>query len=127
MIGAEFSRLWALFEELFPAAARKKSEKTKTVWRKAVEPYSLNDVTAAVIEYARKNNFFPDIADITRDLKPDEQWTCFLRFGESPIAHNAKLLAKIKQVPIPCFETDAEYMRWARNLRGEINAESKSA
>lgn len=64
----EFGKFWTLMRELFSASSRLKSENTKLVWRIALEPYALDDVTSATMEYARKNKFFPDIADITAKL-----------------------------------------------------------
>lgn len=64
----DFDRIWRLFETLFPAAARKKSENEKIVWRVGLEPYALQDVTGAVMDYARQSKFFPDLADITASL-----------------------------------------------------------
>lgn len=116
MTEAEFSRLWVLFGELFPAAVRKKGEKNKAVWRKGTEPFLLSDVTAAVMEHARKNNFFPDLAEIVSGLEQDEQWKYVRGKGESAIAHNAKLYAKIAKVQNPNCEVDAEYMQWFRRV-----------
>ena len=64
----EFNRVWRLFETLFPAAAKKKSENDRAVWRVGLEPYDLRDVTDAVMDYARQSKFFPDLADITAPL-----------------------------------------------------------
>ena len=64
----EFDRVWRLFEILFPAAAKKKSENERAVWRVGLEPYGMQDVTDAVMKYARQSKFFPDLADITASL-----------------------------------------------------------
>ena len=64
----EFDRVWRLFETLFPAAAKKKSENERAVWRVGLEPYGMQDVTDAVMNYARQSKFFPDLADITAPL-----------------------------------------------------------
>ena len=37
-----------------------------------MEPYAYEDAKAAAIAYARKNKFFPDVADITGGLAPIE-------------------------------------------------------
>lgn len=65
---AEFTKLWRLLEELFPAAAKKKSDKAKAVWERGLTPYRLEDAADAAMSYARKNKFFPDLSDITGGL-----------------------------------------------------------
>ena len=74
MTTEEFGQYWTLMRNLFPAASRLNSENTKMVWAVALEPYTLDQVTNATMDYARKNKFFPDIADITGGLPlPEEQ------------------------------------------------------
>lgn len=68
----EFDKLWRLFEELFPAAVKKKGINGRTVWERAMSPYSLEEATEATMKYARQNKFFPDVADITGGLTPVE-------------------------------------------------------
>ena len=67
---SEFGRIWTLFGELFPASPKLKSKNTRMVWEIGLAPYDLDSVTQAVMAYARKNKFFPDLADITAPL-PD--------------------------------------------------------
>lgn len=68
MSQSDFSRVWRLLKTLFPAAAGKKNENDFAVWRVGLEPYALQDVTDAVMDYARRSKFFPDLADITASL-----------------------------------------------------------
>ena len=68
MTESEFDRVWRLFGTLFPAAAKKKSENEKAVWRVGLEPYEMHDVTESVMNYARQSKFVPDLADITAPL-----------------------------------------------------------
>lgn len=68
MTQSEFGRVWRLFETLYPAAAGKKSENDKAVWRVGLEPYEMQDVTNAVMDYARRSKYFPDLADVTAAL-----------------------------------------------------------
>ena len=68
----EFQQFWTLMRELFPAAARKKSENAKRVWEEALIPYALRDAVNAAMAWARKSNFFPDVANITAGLQPVE-------------------------------------------------------
>lgn len=68
MTDMEFERIWTLFGELFPASAKGKSAKSKRVWQVALAPYEQDAVSAATLVYARRNKFFPDVADITGNL-----------------------------------------------------------
>ena len=73
MLKDEFEKIWTLYRTLFPAStARLNSVNTRKVWEAALEPYRMEDVASASIHWARKNKFFPDIADITGDLRPIE-------------------------------------------------------
>lgn len=65
---SEFGRIWTLFGELFPASPKLKSKNTRMVWEIGLAPYDLDCVTQSVMSYARKNKFFPDLADITAPL-----------------------------------------------------------
>lgn len=65
---AEFGNLWTLMANLFPASPKLKKQNMKKVWEIAVSSYALEDVTSSMVAYARKNKFFPDIADITSGL-----------------------------------------------------------
>ena len=65
----EFEKIWTLYRTLFPASAAKvKSENVKMVWRVALAPFAMDDVVEASMNWARRNKFFPDIADITGSL-----------------------------------------------------------
>ena len=64
----EFDKVWRLLCELWPNQARERSAK---VWSVGLEPYSMAAVADQIMRYARKNKFFPDLADITASL-PDE-------------------------------------------------------
>ena len=68
MSQSDFNRIWQLLKTLYPAAAGKKNENDIAVWRVGLEPYALRDVTDAVMDYARRSKFFPDLADITAAL-----------------------------------------------------------
>lgn len=65
----EFEKIWTLYRTLFPASAAKlKSENIRMVWRVALAPFAMDDVVEASMNWARRNKFFPDIADITGGL-----------------------------------------------------------
>lgn len=68
----DFAKIWNLFRTLFSPSPRVNSGNDRIVWEVALRPYSLDDVTASVMAWARKSKFFPDIADITRELTPVE-------------------------------------------------------
>lgn len=116
MTEAEFSRLWALFGELFPAAVKKKGDKARSVWHKGTEPFLLSDVTAAVMDHARKNNFFPDLAEITSRLDPDQEWKYCRQFGEPGIIHNARVYAKIRGIDFPACDSSERAMEWFHRM-----------
>lgn len=69
MQAEEFEKVWTLYRTLFPAAsARISNPNVKTTWQVALSPYAMDDVVNASMEWARKNKFLPDIADITGNL-----------------------------------------------------------
>lgn len=68
MDSSEFGKIWTLFGELFPASPKLKNKNSRMVWEIGLAPYELGAVTQAVMEYARRNKFFPDLADITASL-----------------------------------------------------------
>lgn len=92
----DFSRVWRLLETLFPAAARRKSENDIAVWRVGLEPYALQDVTNAVMDYARQSKFFPDLADITATL-PRQPTQRELEQGRRNIENLRKLYEQIRR------------------------------
>lgn len=69
----EFDKIWNLYQTLFPAASsRLKNANTRKAWQVALEPYAMDDVVDASMRWARKTKFFPDIADITGNLIPEQ-------------------------------------------------------
>jgi hypothetical protein len=66
MTKEEFSKVWTLITELWFEQAKKRKPK---VWYIGLQPYSMEEVTDRIMEYARNNKFFPDLADITAGLK----------------------------------------------------------
>ena len=72
MLEEDFNQIWRLLRIYFPSAAAKKESNFKSAWFYAMQPYRKDDVTAAIVNYARNNKYFPDLADITADL-PLEQ------------------------------------------------------
>lgn len=70
MESREFEKIWALYRILYPSHHSLENENFKIVWEVALQPFSLDDVTASVMDHARKKKFFPNIAEITASLTP---------------------------------------------------------
>lgn len=64
----EVEKLFTLFSQFWPN--KQVTAKMKLAWEIALEPYSYADVRAAAVAYARRNKFFPDVADITMGIAP---------------------------------------------------------
>ena len=69
---SEVENLFNLLEQFYPNAKQISSKPVQVAWVLALEPYAYEDAKAAAIAYARKNKFFPDVADITGGLTPVE-------------------------------------------------------
>lgn len=69
---SEVQSLFNLLEQFYPNAKQISSKPVQAAWVLALEPYAYEDAKAAAIVYARKNKFFPDVADITGGLTPIE-------------------------------------------------------
>lgn len=70
MAPEEFDKVWRLLEGLWPAYTKRVSRR---IWEVGTAPFRMADVSDAIMEYARHNKFFPDLADITSALKPEEE------------------------------------------------------
>lgn len=114
MNNEEFDRVWRLLGSLFPAATAKKSHVDIAVWRRGLENYSMAAVADSVMEYARNNKYFPDLADITKGLQAeaDEDDEDF----DAVIINLAKMIARAKGIEPPDFETKDDALAWARGL-----------
>lgn len=69
----EVNRLFALMHEFWPHA--KVTKNRMEAWALGLEPYSYDDARDAVVAYARKNKFFPDLADVTAKLPQRKKLT----------------------------------------------------
>lgn len=67
----EVNKLFTLFSQFWPN--KQVTAKMKMAWEIALEPYSYAEVRAAAVAYARRNKFFPDVADITMGIAPQEE------------------------------------------------------
>ena len=68
MTTEDFGKVWRLLCELWPNQSR---DRSATVWRVGLEPYDMAAAADQIMRYARKNKFFPDLADITAGM-PEE-------------------------------------------------------
>lgn len=64
----ERQKIYALLARYYPNAKQLKNPAVLTAWGYILERLSYSDVKKAVIAYAARNKFFPDVADITSDL-----------------------------------------------------------
>ena len=110
MSNGEFEKVWRLLCSLFPGAAAKKGQVDKSVWRHALEPYSMQKITDRIMVYARNNKFWPDLADITAKMISDQF------DAVAAINGNARLYARIKGIEAPRFTSAEEAMTWFHGL-----------
>lgn len=59
-------QLFTMLSQFYPNKSI--SDSMRLAWEYALEPYAYKDVKAAALVYARKNKFFPDLADLTKDI-----------------------------------------------------------
>ena len=69
MTTTEFERVWNLLSGLWPNASK---PNRKRIWEIGLAPYGMDDCTNAIMEYARRSKYFPDLADVTAALVPEE-------------------------------------------------------
>lgn len=94
----ETVKIFDLLQQFYPQAAALKDKKKRYAWRLALEPYAFEDVKAAVLSYARKGKFFPDLSDITSGL---------LQEGESDVQKHGG------QYHTPEYEAQIDkYLNW---------------
>lgn len=65
---SDVERLFSLLECYYPNASQLKNKRVQAAWCMAMEPYDYEAVKAAAVAYARRNKFFPDVADILSGL-----------------------------------------------------------
>lgn len=108
MSSDDFAKIWMLFRTLFSPSPRANSKNERIVWEAALRPYSLDDVTSSVMAWARKNKFFPDIADITGKLTPVETPPeAPPKRRERPYGDTAWMAPYIHQIAAKITEQDA--------------------
>ena len=64
----EFDKIWNLLKGLWPANVGKVDRR---VWQVGLAPYRMDECAGAIMDYARRNKMFPDLADVTAALVPE--------------------------------------------------------
>lgn len=113
MTNDEFQKIWRLLGSLWPAAAAKKTKVDIAVLRKGLISYAMADVSDRIMDYAKQNKFFPDLSDITAGLKTEDEEKAETR---AATIHNAKLLALIRKIDVPDFDSAAAAIEWFHSL-----------
>lgn len=67
---ADRKKIYTLLSKFYPNARQLQDRATLTAWGYVLENYPYDDVKAAVLEYAARNKYFPDLSDITGGLAP---------------------------------------------------------
>lgn len=68
----EREKIYRLLSNFFPNARQLQSRETLTAYGLALERFTYEDVKAAVVDYAMRNKFFPDLSDLLSGLTPQE-------------------------------------------------------
>ena len=79
----ERQKIYTLLSKYYPRARQLKDSATLTAWGYVLERYTYEDVKNSVINYAARNKYFPDLADLTGGLKPI--------FRENPISEAERM------------------------------------
>ena len=66
----EFDKIWNLLKGLWPANIGKVNRR---VWQIGLAPYRMDECSGAIMNYARRNKHFPDLADVTAGLLSEEE------------------------------------------------------
>lgn len=66
---ADRKKIYTLLSKFYPNARQLQDRATLTAWGYVLENYPYDDVKAAVLEYAARNKYFPDLSDITGGLE----------------------------------------------------------
>lgn len=68
---AEREKIYRLLSNFYPNAKQLQSRETLTAYGLALERFTYEDVKAAVVDYAMRNKFFPDLSDLLSGLTPE--------------------------------------------------------
>lgn len=64
MTRPDIENIWKLLAIFRPGDKRIKDEKLKSAWLLVLEPYTPQEVKAAVAAYFRESGYWPDVSDI---------------------------------------------------------------
>lgn len=68
---ADRKKIYTLLSKFYPNAKQLQDRATLTAWGFVLEKFTYDDVKAAVLDYAARNKYFPDLSDITGSLTPE--------------------------------------------------------
>ena len=85
---ADRKKIYTLLSKFYPTARQLQDRATLTAWGYVLENYPYDDVKAAVLEYAARNKYFPDLSDITGGLEASKPAA-----GSAPSAFRALSLS----------------------------------
>ena len=75
MTKEDVKNLWELFRVFRPNDPHLKDGTLRKAWALVLEPYSVDDVRAAVAEYFREHKYWPDVTDIASRCPQPEKPT----------------------------------------------------
>ncbi len=67
----EIRKVFELLAAYYPSAKQLKTPNGQAAWMLVLERFPYEPVKNAVVEYAAKHKFFPDVADITAAIEPE--------------------------------------------------------
>lgn len=67
---ADRKKIYTLLSKFYPNARQLQDRATLTAWGYVLEKFTYDDVKTAVLDYAARNKYFPDLSDITGGLAP---------------------------------------------------------
>lgn len=67
----EREKIYRLLSNFYPNAKQLQSRETLTAYGLALERFTYEDVKTAVVDYAMRNKFFPDLSDLLSGLTPE--------------------------------------------------------
>ena len=69
---SEVKKLWALLAELYPRQTQAATPERLGAWAMALEPYSYEQIRGAALAHARRNQYYPSVAELTDHLPREE-------------------------------------------------------
>lgn len=73
---SEVKKLWALLAELYPRQKQAATPERLGAWALALEPYGYEQIREAALAHARRNEYYPSIAELTDHLPKAEVRSC---------------------------------------------------